>query len=129
MPMKRFAIACSTLLLFAPFAVSQRPMAIPMAPPPAPHPGLVAQPLMPLADTGAQRRGGGGGAMPDCAPRAEQLPETAGPKLAGKELQRAVAKVKALEWLGDFEHAKARSAATGKPVLWLQALGDIDGFA
>ena len=56
-------------------------------------------------------------------------PETFGPKLEGKQLKKAVAKVKALKWHNSLLDAKALSVATGKPVLWLQALGEIDGLA
>ncbi len=34
-----------------------------------------------------------------------------------------------LGWRRSLGDARARSAATGKPVLWLQTLGEIGGFA
>ena len=46
-----------------------------------------------------------------------------------EKLKQAVATVTALEWFDDLAAAKARSAATGKPILWLQSLGDLEGFA
>ncbi|MFN9704074.1 MAG: hypothetical protein ACK595_04545, partial [Planctomycetota bacterium] len=56
-------------------------------------------------------------------------PETTGVQVAGKQLKQAVAAVNALAWFEDLDAAKARSAATGKPILLLQALGDLEGFA
>lgn len=74
------------------------------------------------------------------APAAAQSPPAAGPAqappavtavpdVAGAALRQAVARVAALEWFDDLADAKARSASTGKPILWLQALGDLEGFA
>jgi hypothetical protein len=34
-----------------------------------------------------------------------------------------------LQWHEKLSDAKAESAATGKPILWVQALGELDGFA
>jgi hypothetical protein len=56
-------------------------------------------------------------------------PETHGVKVAGKDLKRAVKQVAALRWHDDLTDARAESAATGKPILWLQALGDLEGPA
>jgi hypothetical protein len=66
----------------------------------------------------------------DCMPPSQPRdPATEGPQLAGKELARSIARVTALSWFDDLDEARLESAATGKPILWLQALGDIDGFA
>jgi len=56
-------------------------------------------------------------------------PATVGPQLAGKDLKKAIKKVTALQWHEKLFDAKAESAATGKPILWVQALGELDGFA
>jgi hypothetical protein len=56
-------------------------------------------------------------------------PATVGPQLAGKDLKKAIKKVTALQWHEKLSDAKAESAATGKPILWVQALGELDGFA
>ena len=56
-------------------------------------------------------------------------PDTVGTKKAGRELKAAVTKVLKLGWNRTLGDAKARSAATGKPILWIQSLGDIGGFA
>lgn len=132
--MNRSVLAASALVLAAPFATAQwRALpGSPMVSPPAPHPALAAQPL-------AGGAGGGDGgtraapgsrspaaAMPAQPPRD---PDTFGPKLEGKALKQAVARVKKLAWHESLLDARAMSAATGKPVLWLQALGEIDGFA
>ena len=33
-----------------------------------------------------------------------------------------------IQWETSLEKAKARSAASGKPILWVHMLGNIDGF-
>lgn len=139
MPTLRLAFAATSLTLLAPFAAAQmRPLpGMPMVPPPVPHPALGAQPWFqdnePKATKPAEA---GGAAKPGAVPGAKmpaappQPPEeTMGPKLDGKQLKKAVGKVKTLKWIENLADAKAQSAATGKPILWLQALGDIDGFA
>jgi hypothetical protein len=56
-------------------------------------------------------------------------PATVGPKLAGKDLKKAVGKVADLKWHGKLGAARADAAASDKPILWLYALGDLEGFA
>jgi hypothetical protein len=104
---------------------------LPMTPPPVDHPALAAQPLINGDNESSSRRPAPSqpaAPMPACEP-APSDPDTFGPKVAGKDMKKAVAAVKKLNWLEDLADAKAMSAATGKPILWLQALGDIDGFA
>jgi hypothetical protein len=63
-------------------------------------------------------------------PAPAKAPEaTQGIKKFGKDLKAAVAAVAALPWHGKLEDAKVQSAATGKPILWIQSLGDLEGFA
>ena len=38
-------------------------------------------------------------------------------------------KVTALKWHESTTDARAEAAATGKPMLWVHALGELDGFA
>ena len=64
-----------------------------------------------------------------CMPTEPRDPTTQGTQLEGKQLARAIATVTALPWFEDLDEARLESAASGKPVLWLQALGEIDGFA
>lgn len=64
-----------------------------------------------------------------CMPAEARDPTTQGTQLEGKQLARAIASVTALPWFEDLDEARLESAASGKPVLWLQALGEIDGFA
>lgn len=119
---------CLGTLLFvdplpAQFPGCGMPMAgTPMVAPALPHPGLLGQPT-----------GGANGepSMPaPCGPAMPPRdPSTEGAQLAGKELTRAIQQVTQLPWFDDLAAARLESAATGKPVLWLQALGDIDGFA
>ncbi|HEU4417417.1 MAG TPA: hypothetical protein VFT55_00685 [Planctomycetota bacterium] len=106
---------------------------IPITPPPVDHPALAAQPLFNEAVTKASpepekedkepgKKAGRKSKDPD--------PAIAGPKVAGRDLSKAVKSVAALKWYEKLPAAKAHAAAADKPILWLQALGkDIDGFA
>lgn len=103
---------------------------IPMTAPPVNHPALAAQPL--FHGTSPQA----GGSRPATPPNGSPAeggntpePATMGPQLAGRDLKKAVAKVNTLRWHENLTEARAQSAATGKPILWLQALGDLEGFA
>ena len=111
----------------------------PVTPPPVDHPALGAQPWfndtetkarsLPSDDTDkdakdAKKPGNKAGKkmkVPD--------PAVAGPQLDGKDLKKAVAAVAALKWFESLKAARDHSGVTGKPVLWLQALGEVDGFA
>ena len=102
---------------------------LPMVQPPAGSPGLAGQPLM----------GNGKGAsttpgvkVKPAPKRVKADPSTSGVKLSGKDLKRAVAKVKALPWnkgKRGFSIAKVKAVQSGKPILLLQTLGDIGGDA
>ncbi|MCA8953740.1 MAG: hypothetical protein KDE27_29785 [Planctomycetes bacterium] len=116
------------------------------------HPALAAQPLMqpagksprlaspthrsrtlPAPDGKTDTKGGPEPASPK-APVAKRKPpavdpDTVGTKASGRELSKLVAKVTDLDWGSKLFDLEARSAATGKPILWLQSLGDIDGRA
>lgn len=131
-------------LLLAGVATAQRgPLpGIPLVPPPVSHPALLAQPLMqsngqrpaparPAPTAVPANPGPAGPADPVAAvvKRPVVDPDTVGVKASGKELSKAVKKVTKLQWHEKQADAFTASAATGKPVLWLQALGDLDGFA
>lgn len=124
-------------LTLASTALAQRPLpGLPMTPPPTPHPALVGQPLIgPTGGmTGGETRGQSGGqpaGQPAGCPAPKRVidPDTVGVKLEGKALAAAVKRLAALPWFDDLEDARVESAATGKPIFWIQALGDIDGFA
>lgn len=114
-------------LLLAGALQAQRPPlpGIPITAPPVSHPALAGQPTLGDAETAARRPGvriktGHKPMRPD--------PATSGVKIEGKDLKAAVKKVAALPWL-KLEKAKAVSRRTGRPILLLQTLGDIDGFA
>ncbi len=50
-------------------------------------------------------------------------------QLKGRQLVRAVKKVnRDLEWHDKLERAQKEAIAWGKPIVWIQALGDLDGF-
>jgi hypothetical protein len=103
---------------------------IPMTPPPVDHPALGNQPFFQSPKSAPAPE-------PELAKDEEPAnkpapvdPDTVGPKLAGKDLKKVVAKVAALKWGESLLDARANSAASGKPILMIQALGsDIDGFA
>ena len=44
-------------------------------------------------------------------------------------MKKAVRKVKALPWHKKLKDAKSKAAESGKPILLLQTLGDIGGYA
>ena len=103
----------------------------PMTAPPASSPALAAQPL---CDIGSPTRlqtssPPPGPATCNPAPQPAPDPALAGPQIGGKDLKKAVAKVQTLQWHESLPEARALAAATGKPILWLQALGDLEGFA
>ncbi len=131
-------------LLLAGVATAQRgPLpGIPLVPPPVSHPALLGQPLLqPSGQRPAAARPapsavpanpGPSGPADPAAPvvkRATVDPDTMGVKASGKELSKAVKKVAKLQWHEKQADAFTASAASGKPVLWLQSLGDLDGFA
>ena len=114
----------SAVLSLAPLARAQFLPGMPVVPPPVPHPSLGA--LLGGSRAPSPPVGCGAPVGPAATP---PPPETTGVQVAGKELKQAIAAVTALEWFDDLAAAKARSAATGKPILWLQSLGDLEGFA
>jgi hypothetical protein len=105
---------------------------IPMTPPPVDHPALMNQPLFQPPKPAP---------APESEPAKEEKeeepankpkpvdPDTVGPKLAGKDLKKVVKKVAGLKWNENLLDARADSAGSGKPILMIQALGEIDGFA
>jgi hypothetical protein len=126
------SLAVASVFWFASTALAQLHAlpGIPVVDPPVPHPSLAAQ--LRSANEEAPRPGGGGGgggpSGPATAAPAPQ-PDTVGAKVSGKELKKAVARVRTLQWHRSLVDAKAMAAATGKPILLLQALGDLEGFA
>ena len=51
-------------------------------------------------------------------------------QVQGKELQDRIDRVlHSMTWHRDLSKARKRAAASGRPLLWIQALGDLDGFA
>ncbi len=101
---------------------------IPMTPPPVNHPALAGQPL--LQPDAPPRPAPAAPKPEEAAPKPKPIdPDTTGPKVGGKELKKVVMAVASLKWNEDLTEARADSAATGKPILLVQALGEIDGFA
>ncbi|MCA8941783.1 MAG: hypothetical protein KDB80_04420 [Planctomycetes bacterium] len=51
-------------------------------------------------------------------------------RVAGVDLSRSVKRVVTeLEWHKRLSTAQIEAQKTGKPILWLQLLGDLDGYA
>lgn len=92
------------------------------------HPALAAQPLMQPKPTNKPSTPPAPpeGATPEPTPID---PDTFGPQIAGKGLADAIANALALPWHTKLATAQAEAATTGKPILWLQALGTLDGRA
>jgi hypothetical protein len=93
------------------------------APPPAMSPAACVAPPVPC----------GAAPMPPVPPEVEAAEAEAlafrQQRVAGRELKVATRRVNALAWCDDLAVAKAQAAASGKPILWIQGLGDLDGFA
>ena len=49
-------------------------------------------------------------------------------KVSGEDLHAAQAKVSALTWHGSLAAAQAEAQETGKPILWIQTLGERQGL-
>jgi hypothetical protein len=59
--------------------------------------------------------------------QAARLPD--GPMLKGQRLARAVGKLtRELTWQRDLADAAAAARQAGKPIFWLQLLGDLRGY-
>ncbi|MCB9877807.1 MAG: hypothetical protein H6835_09420 [Planctomycetes bacterium] len=115
-------------LLLVPATAQFGPLpGLPMTPPPTDHPALAAQPLMRTVDAPRPPVP----AQPAAATPAPSQPDpaTQGVKCGGRDLAANVKKVKALEWGKSLDRVRAEATASGKPILWLQTLGDLTGFA
>jgi len=115
-------LAASLILVGALSAQMQRFAGIPMVSPPVKQPAFAGQPL--IGNDRPTRPSGGGSAQ-----RVKRDASTQGVKLEGRKLKKAVAKVKKLPWNKSLRKAKTKSSQSGKPILLLQTLGDIGGYA
>ncbi|MCK5944940.1 MAG: hypothetical protein KAI24_23330 [Planctomycetes bacterium] len=118
--------AAGLLLAGSLTAQRQRLPGLPIVPPPVDHPALAGQPLM--GNNGDAAPKARGVRVKTTAKPMKADPSTSGVKVKGKDLKKAVQKVAALPWL-KLDRAKAESKKTGRPILLLQTLGEIDGFA
>jgi hypothetical protein len=106
------------------------PPLLPLIPPPVDHPAYLGQPAMNPAQPAPATPAAGAMPAPDEPdPAVVRAREFLSKRVKGKDLKRAVERVRKLRWLEHLYDAKAASAASGKPILWIQSLGDIDGFA
>lgn len=136
----QIARPCSLLLLGASLAAQSRmpPQALPMVPPPVPHPAYAAQPVMnapsptPAPPSPGSTAGPAGPSLqPDAPSPAEKAAQEFRDKqVKGRELHQKVdAVLKGVPWFEKLTDASARAASEGKPIFWIQMLGDFDGFA
>jgi hypothetical protein len=102
---------------------------------PVDHPAYAAQPLA-QPDIGTSQPApappapGAPGAQPAPDPAEVLAQQFLQKRIAGRDLKKAVARVtKDLDWKKTLFDAKAAAVARGRPILLVQALGDIDGFA
>lgn len=122
------------LLLTAPLMAQLQyhfpPPLLPVVPPPVDHPAYAGQPLMnPPKGDEAEARPAPARPAPARQPEAEAAAAFQRQQIKGKELAKRIDKViKSLHWHEQLVDALAAAAADGKPVLWIQALGDVDGF-
>jgi len=114
------------------------PHAMPVTPPPvepmtwaavALQTAAPAPAAMPAAK-GAKGAEDGATAAPPVDPEIVAARAFQQTKVAGRDLKASVGRVLGgLDWRDDLLDARATAAATGKPILWIQSLGDLDGFA
>lgn len=127
-PLVVAALAATLHGLLAASLSAQEPLpGTPMVDPPVSHPALLAQPSNRSANDSGGGGGGGVGPAPGGGPAAPDA--TQGKQREGKDLKKAVAAVARLHWHERLGDARAIAAASGKPILFLQALGDLEGFA
>jgi hypothetical protein len=117
------------------------PGAMPLVPPPVDHPALLGQPAWtsppaserpdPPAPTPGQAPNGAmnPGGPTGVDPAELRAREFLGKRVAGRDLKDAVDRVGELKWHKKLLDARAAAASRGQPILWLQSLGDLEGFA
>ncbi|MFT4514995.1 MAG: hypothetical protein ACI89X_002524 [Planctomycetota bacterium] len=119
-------LAVSLVLTSSLTAQIRRLPGLPMVPPPAGAPGLVAQPLFGNETKAQPTRGV---RIQPARKSVKPDPATRGVKRKGAALKSAVKKVKALPWNKRFKDAQTKSRRSGKPILMLQTLGELGGLA
>lgn len=119
-------LAVSLALSSSLTAQIQRLPGLPVVAPPAGAPGLAAQPLF---NDGTKARQVRDVKISTKAKAVKPDPATSGVKLKGDALRKAVKKVAALPWNKRLGEAQSKARRSGKPILLLQTLGDIDKLA
>lgn len=141
-------LSCAALGSLAPAQLRPQmpPPLVPVVPPPVPHPAYAGQPAMqpksqpmPAAPSAVGRRtgpagpsgsgpSGPGAELPD--PAALAAAEFLQKRVEGRDLKQAVKRVlKSLEWHERLDEVKKEAIEQRKPILWIQSLGELDGFA
>lgn len=106
---------------------------VPPAAPPPPAGALPGKPA-PALPAPARPGEGAGDAAEAAAAAAEAAAKAAAAgflrtRIEGRELQKRIDRMlKELDWHEDLESTAVAACATGKPILWVQMLGDVDGF-
>ncbi len=120
----RFAYASVTFL--AAVVAAQRPLPKPTAPPRiVPHPGAIQMAVPPPP---TPQPAGCGRAMPPMTPAQQAAHEFEQSSRRGQELSQSVQRVVSeLAWHKNLDVAAKAATAQGKPIVWVQALGEIRG--
>lgn len=130
--MKRHvALFAGSLLAGSACLLAQQPAlrGMPVVPPAIEHPGLINQPSwQPSHASAAVLTAPVAVVVPPAVPEGPD-PATVGAKVHGKDLAKAVKQVKKLTWHDRLDEACTEALQEGKPVLWIQGLGELDGFA
>lgn len=109
------SLFCSVLLVAGAALPAQPQLVVPLtptqsAPPPRVSRGCAEMPAGPLTEAQVEAR------------------QFRAPQLEGRRLARAVNKLtRELRWHRRLEDAAAAAANAGKPILWIQLLGDLRG--
>jgi len=121
------SLLVASLVVTSSLTAQIRPLpGLPIVAPPGGAPGLIGQPLFGNETSARPSRGV---KVKTPTKKVKPDPATSGVKKEGRELKKAVAKVKALPWNKRLSDAKTMARQSGKPILMLQTLGDIGGFA
>ena len=123
------SLAAGLLLLTV--ATAQRgPLpGIPLVPPPVPHPALASQPLISEFPSLLAAASNAKVKVRQAKKQPRPDPSTHGIKKKGRDLKKAVARVKAMPWVRSLDVAASDARRLGKPILVLQTLGKLTGYA
>lgn len=131
----------SPLLLAQPQWPQQPPRLLPAVQPPVPHPAYAGQPMLqpgpPEAAVPQATRTWPSAPAAPCMDEGEDEDHAEAlaaaflrQRIAGKDLEQAVARsTGSLRWHKTMASARDEARARSRPILLVQALGELDGFA